>query len=184
MILPHAPCGHFALGTLSETHFIVPNSEVNVTQHKLTKKRKVQKWQFWHHMSNCIGTIYDFVSTNTWWVIWIPCWFISYTFCTTQKLDVLEFSSDSFRKRFWKNTYSSYLLGIHFAIFWCMCHKYRKASQVRQPQWTSLAKQLKNPCLVGFSQFRNTHLQTIICLLFPGWYRWWEPINIILSDTL
>ena len=46
MILPYVPCGHFALGTLSETCFKDAVFEVNVRQHKLTKISKIQNVKF------------------------------------------------------------------------------------------------------------------------------------------
>ena len=48
MILPDVPCGHFALGTLSETCFKDAVFDIDVRRQKLTKNSKHQKYQIWH----------------------------------------------------------------------------------------------------------------------------------------
>ena len=45
MILPDVPCGHFALGTLSDTCFTDAVCDVNVRRQNLTKVSKIQKCQ-------------------------------------------------------------------------------------------------------------------------------------------
>ena len=45
MILPDVPCGHFALGTLSETCFKDAVFDVNVRRQKVTKFSNIEKRQ-------------------------------------------------------------------------------------------------------------------------------------------
>ena len=55
MILPDVPCGHFALGTLSETCFKDAVFDINVRRHKLTKNSQVQNCQNWHKQSKTVS---------------------------------------------------------------------------------------------------------------------------------
>ena len=48
MILPDVPCGHFALGTLSETCFKDAVFDVNVRRQKVIQISKKQTCQIWH----------------------------------------------------------------------------------------------------------------------------------------
>ena len=65
MVLPYVPCGHFVLGTLSETYFKDVVFKVNIRQTKLTKISKIPNVKFDMKIKNRIITRYDFGSINT-----------------------------------------------------------------------------------------------------------------------
>ena len=65
MILPDVPCGHLALGTLSETWFKDTVFDVNVRRQKLTKIAKFKNVKFDMKIKNPIITRYYFVSIKT-----------------------------------------------------------------------------------------------------------------------
>ena len=58
-------CGHFALGTLSETYLKDAVFEINVFSKKIPKNANIEDVKFDTKINNRIRTRYYFVSINT-----------------------------------------------------------------------------------------------------------------------